>query len=25
VSCEPLHFSEKDVEHNLNRVVPRLS
>ena len=23
-SCEPLHFSEKDVEHNLNRVVPRL-
>ena len=24
-SCEPLHFSEKDVAHNLNRVVPRLS
>jgi anaerobic selenocysteine-containing dehydrogenase len=24
-SCEPLHFSEKDVEHNLDRVVPRLS
>jgi molybdopterin-dependent oxidoreductase alpha subunit len=24
-SCEPLHFSEKDVEHNLHRVVPRLS
>jgi molybdopterin-dependent oxidoreductase alpha subunit len=22
--CEPLHFSEKDIEHNLNRVVPRL-
>ena len=24
-SCAPLHFSEKDVEHNLDRVVPRLS
>jgi molybdopterin-dependent oxidoreductase alpha subunit len=24
-SCEPLHFSEKDVEHNLHRVVPHLA
>jgi hypothetical protein len=24
-SCEPLHSSENDAEHNLNRVVPRLS
>jgi hypothetical protein len=24
-SCDPLHFSEKDVAHNLNRVVPRVS
>src|ERR1700739_3249683 len=24
-TCEPLHFSEKAVEHNLHRVVPRLS
>jgi len=24
-SCAPLHFSEKDVEHNLDRGVPRLS
>jgi anaerobic selenocysteine-containing dehydrogenase len=24
-SCQPLHFYEKDVAHNLNRVVPRLS
>ena len=23
-SCPPLNFSEKDIEHNLNRVVPRL-
>jgi molybdopterin-dependent oxidoreductase alpha subunit len=23
-SCEPLHFSEKDIEHNLDRVVPQL-
>jgi molybdopterin-dependent oxidoreductase alpha subunit len=23
-SCEPLRFSEKEIEHNLNRVVPRL-
>jgi anaerobic selenocysteine-containing dehydrogenase len=23
-SGEPLHFSEKDIEHNLDRVVPRL-
>ena len=23
-SCQPLYFSEKDIEHNLKRVVPRL-
>jgi len=23
-SCEPLHFSEKDIQHNLDRVVPWL-